>query len=274
MIRLIALFCLGASLLGARAGTLMTLNTTVGKMEFELYDDDKPITVANFLKYVDRGLFKDSFIQRWEPNFVIQMGQWYVSNRTSNAEIAPIPTFGSIPNEYSVGRPFSNTYGTLAMARVGGQTNSASSQWFANLKDNSFLDGVDGGFTVFGHLTSGSEVLNLFIPDPPQKGIYRYAYSQTFSPPLTSPTFNASSLVYLDFALRRDVNLRLQVLRGGNRRVTWLSVSNQVNFLETSTNTPPVWREMTNFIGTGASVEVFDRAPRTPGQLYRVRIYY
>src|SRR5205814_2006173 len=127
--------------------------------------------------------FNNTFLQRWEPNFVIQAGGYYVTNKTTGPEIDPVPTFPEIPNEYSVGRQFSNIYGTIAMARRSGETNSASSQWFLNLTNNAFLDTVDGGFTVFGKLTSGSNILDLFIPPPPTKGIYR-AQASFGNPPV------------------------------------------------------------------------------------------
>src|SRR5688500_13831307 len=67
----------------------------------------------------------------------------------------PLPPLVS---EYAVGSPRSNVYGTIAMARLPGVTNSASSEWFFNLGNNSFLDGVDGGFTVFGRVVRGFDV--------------------------------------------------------------------------------------------------------------------
>src|SRR3954462_10805041 len=113
------------------AGTLATFTTSVGTMELELYDEERPITVSNFIKYVTSGRFQNQFIQRWEPNFVIQAGGYYVGSDTNNAtDFRTIPIFGTITNEYSLGRNFSNIYGTIAMARHSGNTNSASSQWF------------------------------------------------------------------------------------------------------------------------------------------------
>src|ERR1043166_6694144 len=174
MIRWLAILLSLGALLGAKAETYVTVNTSIGPMQFELFDKDKPVTVANFLAYIKSGVYKDTFIQRWEPGFVIQAGGFFVTNRTTTKpQVAAVPTFGIIVNEHDAGRMFSHVYGTIAMARVSGQTNSASSQWYVNLKDNSFLDSVDGGFTVFGRLINGNTILNRFIPPPPQAGLYR-----------------------------------------------------------------------------------------------------
>src|SRR5690242_11955968 len=164
--RALVFFCvlLFTIIRSVHCGTLLTLESTVGNMELELYDEDKPVTVSNFVKYVTSGVFTNLFIQRWEPNFVIQAGGFRVINTTNGLRVSQITSYGNITNEYSVGRTFSNTYGTIAMARQGGVVNSASSQWFLNLTNNSFLDKVDQGFTVFGHITSGTNILNLFIP--------------------------------------------------------------------------------------------------------------
>src|SRR5215212_836009 len=101
----------------ASAATLATFRTTLGTMEVEFYDEDKPVTVSNFVKYVTSGRFTNEFVQRWAPGFVIQGGGYAVTNTPNGLDLTPIEPFGTITNEYSVGRPFSNTYGTIAMAR-------------------------------------------------------------------------------------------------------------------------------------------------------------
>jgi cyclophilin family peptidyl-prolyl cis-trans isomerase len=276
MIRWILVFVAALCVLKARAagpGTLVTMKTTVGTVELELYDNDKPITVSNFIKYITTGRFNNTFLQRWEPNFVIQAGGYFVTNKTTGPEIDPVPTFPEIPNEYSVGRPFSNIYGTIAMARRSGETNSASSQWFLNLTNNAFLDTVDGGFTVFGKLTSGSNVLDLFIPPPPTKGIYR-AQASFGNPPVLAANPGINDLIYLEFKLRRDFGLQVHIIRGGARQVQWASVPNEINILETTAQIPAAWQPVTNFIGNGSQALVFDRTPQKPGQIYRVRVNY
>src|SRR5205823_7448874 len=93
------LFLAGSRL--GHTGTLATFVTTLGNMELELYDEDKPITVSNFVKYVTSGQFTNQFIQRWEPNFVVQAGGFRVTNTDAGLRIAAVPTYGNIKNEYS-----------------------------------------------------------------------------------------------------------------------------------------------------------------------------
>src|SRR5262245_15367738 len=110
----------------APAGTLAQFRTVFGDVEVELFDQDKPITVSNFIRYVESGRYRDGVIHRCNPDFVIQGGGYYLAGRgETNATILDIPVFGKIPNEFGTGRIFSNTYGTIAMAKLGGDTNSA-----------------------------------------------------------------------------------------------------------------------------------------------------
>src|SRR5437773_10070573 len=134
---LLVVFLAATSL--ASAGTLAQFRTVFGDIEVELYDQDKPVTVQNFIRYVRSGAWHDMFIHRCDPNFVIQGGGYYVANRsTTNQFIDRVLPFDTILNEFGAGRRYSNVYGTVAMAKAPGDTNSASSQWFFNLQDNVF----------------------------------------------------------------------------------------------------------------------------------------
>ncbi len=127
---------------------IVRVETPLGSFEIELFPDVAPITVANFLRYVEDGDFADSFIHRSVPGFVIQ-GGGFVFAGDAPAAIATRPP---ITNEF--GR--SNLRGTIAMAKQGGDPNSATSQWFINLADNAAaLDTQNGGFTVFGQVIGG-----------------------------------------------------------------------------------------------------------------------
>ena len=121
------------------------IETPQGNIELELLTDDAPNTVANFLRYIDSGKYTRSFVHRSIPGFVIQGGGF-----TFNGSGAPgIFPFETIDNEFKV----SNTRGTVAMAKIGGQPDSATSQWFINLADNSgSLDIDNGGYTVFARV--------------------------------------------------------------------------------------------------------------------------
>ncbi len=138
--------------IGNATATTVRLQTTQGPIEIELYDSAAPITVANFLAYVRSGQYNDSLIHRSVPGFIIQ-GGGYVWN--SNNLVEAVVSRGPIQNEFSATR--SNLRGTIAMAKVGGDPNSATSEWFINLANNSAnLDIQNGGFTVFGQVTPAS----------------------------------------------------------------------------------------------------------------------
>ena len=255
------------------AGTLVQFRWVFGDVEIELYDNDKPVTVQNFLRYVQTGSYSNLFAHRLVPGFVIQAGAFVVDDR-ENGPLAFPENFGSITNEYSVGRTFSNVYGTIAMARVGGQTNSASSQWFISLADNAALDGVDGGFTVFGHTVGGTNVLNTFntfVRGAQTNGVWNASsvHPVLNELPLLGPDLTYENLVYVDITL-----LRVQVASlPAGREISWNSVSNRVQRVEFTTNFPPQWQTLVSTNGTGARMSVVD--PSTEGyRFYRVRVEY
>lgn len=147
---------------GARADTVVRFNTWLGSFDVQLYDTAAPITVQNFLSYVNGGLYNGSFIHRSVPGFVIQGGGFtYDAPHVEATDFPAIPTFSPIVNEFDPSR--SNLYGTIAMAKTS-DPNSATSQFFFNLADNSgSLDDPNnsGGFTVFGEVMgSGMTVVN------------------------------------------------------------------------------------------------------------------
>jgi cyclophilin family peptidyl-prolyl cis-trans isomerase len=120
------------------------IQTPLGGIPLELYPNMAPQTVANFQSYANAGDWNGALIHRSVSGFVIQGGGY----RDVGGAYQTIPTRPSVPNEPCL----SNTTGTIAMARLGGQPNSATSQWFVNLANNTSLDSVDGGFTAFGRV--------------------------------------------------------------------------------------------------------------------------
>src|SRR6266571_1308353 len=156
--------CVSLLLLGhapSNGGTLAQFRTVFGDIEVELYDQDKPVTVQNFIRYVQARKYQDGFAHRIVPGFVIQGGGYTVTNRgTTNWQSVSVPAYPKITNEFAVGPLLSNVYGTIAMAKLGGDTNSASSQWFFNLANNTFLDAPDTNeyFVVFGHVVRGTNI--------------------------------------------------------------------------------------------------------------------
>lgn len=127
------------------------VDTNVGEFCMQLLPDVAPITVENFLSYISTGRYDDTIVHRSVPGFVIQ-GGGYVASPLG----ASIDKDAAIQNEFNR----SNLRGTVAMARLGGVVNSATSEWFVNLANNSQLDTVDGGFTVFGQIVLGMEIVD------------------------------------------------------------------------------------------------------------------
>jgi cyclophilin family peptidyl-prolyl cis-trans isomerase len=137
----------------AMAATVI-LETTLGNIEIELFDEDAPLTTQNFLNYVNDGDYQDSFIHRSVPEFIIQGGGYTFTEGT----VFQVPEDPPVINEFSR----SNTRGTISMAKLGNDPNSATSEWFINLGDNSEnLDDQNGGFTVFGQVIgNGMDVVD------------------------------------------------------------------------------------------------------------------
>lgn len=146
--RLLGLSALTVSL--PALATTVQFQTSMGDFEVVLYDQGTPATVANFLAYVEAGDYTDTIIHRSVDSFVIQGGGYVFAE--SGAPDA-IDTRDPVVNE----PVYSNVRGTIAMAKVSGLLNSATSQWFINLSNNSFsLDPYNrGGFTVFGEVAEG-----------------------------------------------------------------------------------------------------------------------
>lgn len=122
--------------------------TTEGNFDIILYPDATPLTVDNFLDYVDADLFLDTFFHRAVPNFVVQGGGY---KHTTAGGYSCVSTFPAVPNEPGL----SNVLGTVAMAKLEDLPNSATSQFFVNTKNNAAnLDNQNGGFTVFGKVST------------------------------------------------------------------------------------------------------------------------
>lgn len=126
------------------------IQTNVGTMVFELDRSKAPITVDNFLSYVDAKRYVQTVFHRLEPDFVVQGGGY-------DETFHNIEEFDAIVNES--GNGLSNDYGTISMARLYAP-HSATSQFFINLADNSSLNpGRNWGYAVFGQIIAGEDVL-------------------------------------------------------------------------------------------------------------------
>ncbi len=155
-------------------------NESVGEKFFvEIYNDENqtnkttPITSNNFIEYVSDGSYDNTLIHRVVSDFVIQGGGYTWPSLPSNESggyPVKIKSKGEIINE-----PVnSNLMGTIAMAKIAGQPNSATSEWFINLSDNEGLDSQNEGFSVFGHLL-GDSIKNPLLLN--NQTIYNVNYS-------------------------------------------------------------------------------------------------
>ncbi len=133
----------------------VVVETNHGTIEIDLFQDKAPLTVKNFLKYVDAKFYDGTIFHRVINNFMIQGGGF-------TEKMVEKKTVGSIKNEATNG--LRNEVATLAMARTS-DPHSASAQFFINVSDNSFLNhtsqDVNGwGYAVFGKVTQGMHVVN------------------------------------------------------------------------------------------------------------------
>jgi len=131
--------------------TKVEIETSKGNIIIELYPQKAPVTVKNFLGYVNSGYYDGTVFHRVIKNFMIQGGGFY-GNGTGK------PTNPPIKIESDNG--LKNVIGTIAMARTN-NPNSATSQFFINVKDNNFLDygSENAGYTVFGKIIKGMDVV-------------------------------------------------------------------------------------------------------------------
>lgn len=134
---------------------MVKLHTNFGEITIELDAEKAPITVANFLNYVDKGFYDNTIFHRVINNFMIQGGGFDTDMNQKNTE-------AEIKNEADNG--LTNNKYTIAMARTSAP-HSASSQFFINVADNDFLNftapnGSGWGYCVFGKVTAGMDVID------------------------------------------------------------------------------------------------------------------
>lgn len=128
------------------------IETTKGSFVIELFKDEAPLSVANFLEYVNGGFYEGTVFHRIEPGLVIQGGGF-------TADLEKKETSDPIPNE--AGNGIRNIRGTVGVARTA-DMNSGTSQFYINLLDNPGFngDGVNDGYAVFGRVYSGMDVVD------------------------------------------------------------------------------------------------------------------
>jgi cyclophilin family peptidyl-prolyl cis-trans isomerase len=135
------------------------MKTSLGTIRIELYPAKAPKSVENFLQYVKDGHYDGTIFHRVIPGFMVQ-GGGMTPNMAQKKTRAPVPIESK--------NGLKNVVGSLAMARTS-DPNSATAQFFINVKDNAFLDypGQDGnGYTVFGKVVDGMDVVNKIVAVP------------------------------------------------------------------------------------------------------------
>lgn len=162
-----ALVMMAASALGAKAANpVVIMETSMGTIKIELYEDKAPITVKNFLAYVDKKHYDGLVFHRVIENFMIQGGGFDKDQKEQK-------TMPAIKNEATNG--LKNERGTIAMARTG-VVDSATSQFFINVKTNPFLDHKDQdnfGYCVFGRVIDGMDAVDkIRMVKTGEKGIH------------------------------------------------------------------------------------------------------
>ena len=131
---------------------MITIKTNHGDIDVELFEEKAPISCENFRQYITDGHFSDTVFHRVIPKFMIQGGGM-------DESLSSKTTRDPIKNEANNGE--NNVRGTLAMARTG-VVDSATSQFFINLKDNDFLNHSDRdfGYAVFGKVSNGMHIVD------------------------------------------------------------------------------------------------------------------
>lgn len=145
---------------------MVVLSTTHGEITIELFPQKAPITVKNFMEYVDAGFYDNTIFHRVIPEFMIQAGG--ITKDFKKKQTRP-------PIKNEADNSLRNSRGTISMARTQ-DVNSATSQFFINLKDNTFLDHMvrDYGYAVFGKVISGMDVVDRIAALPTgTQGMYR-----------------------------------------------------------------------------------------------------
>jgi cyclophilin family peptidyl-prolyl cis-trans isomerase len=145
----------------APGNPVVVMSTSLGDITLELFKDKAPVSVENFLQYVNEGFYTDTVFHRVRKGFMIQGGGF-------TAALFEKPTRGPILNEATNG--LNNVRGTIAMARRQA-LRSATSQFYINVVDNRALDHtgfspVDYGYAVFGRVLSGMEVADRIAAVP------------------------------------------------------------------------------------------------------------
>jgi len=164
-VALFALTAISSSALAAKGDTHVLLTTSAGNIELEMDNQKAPVSVKNFVDYVNNGFYNNTTFHRVIPGFMIQGGGFTTDMQQKSTNAA-------IKNEADNG--LRNLRGTIAMARTADK-DSATSQFFINIADNAFLDHGqrDFGYAVFGKVVKGMDIVDK-IAQVPTKNVGPY----------------------------------------------------------------------------------------------------
>jgi cyclophilin family peptidyl-prolyl cis-trans isomerase len=261
--------------------TLTNSNGVPLGFTMQLFPSNAPMTVANFLAYVNDGAYQNTLIHRSVPGFIIQTGGYDYSG-------SPLATFpNTVPSEASNG--LSNTQGTVSMALVGSDANSATDQWFVNLGDNSQMDSAytytnlqgalttNPPFTVFARVIGNGMSTVAAIASLP---IYRNLNAPFNELPVQSTNLanilSLNNLVHLSVATLPYFSLSSDPAY----YATQISNTSLTISYTGGTNSPPapvtitVYASDTNGLGTNSSFEVWDHTNAIPKVSYITQIPY
>lgn len=160
---LLAASCFADKMEGTDKHPVVLLKTNKGDVKIQLDAEKAPITVANFLHYVNEGFYNGTIFHRVIPNFMVQ-GGGFTADMNQKATTKP-----AIKNEAENG--LKNKRGAIAMARTS-DINSATAQFFINVVDNTFLDHKDRasyGYAVFGEVIDGMPVVDAIVSVPTKR---------------------------------------------------------------------------------------------------------
>ena len=228
-----------------------------------------PLTAQNFRNYANDGDYLNSIIHRSVPGFIVQGGGFTANGlntalaQTPNsgaAAISVIPTDPPVLNEFNPSR--SNLRGTIAMAKLGSDPNSATSQWFFNLADNAAnLDNQNGGFTVFGQVLSQTDLAPLdAIANLPRFNSSNFFGQSAFTnlplqvsnPAAPALTGDENLVRYRNITVSQVSELQFAVVNNSNPDlVTAIIVDNQLvlNYRSAAARTAEITIRATNLLG-------------------------
>jgi len=259
-----------------RANSLAIFRTTFGEMAVELFEDDKPVTVRNFIRLTELGRYQNNFFHVCAAGEIVQGGGFRSADSTSTNPVTGVIAtagLGFITNEFSVGTIYSNVFGTLSMAKINGFPDSGSTDWFFNLDDNSSnYDTTNGGYTVFGRVIAGSNVLHQFNTRSNSFGTVNLGGQFSFLPVTYTGNFHPR---YVDLVYSRIEILKLITLPqpDGSRLLAWnspLTLACRVEFSDTGIGGSWDTLHFTN--GNGLVQAALDTNVFAQTRHYRIRV--